>query len=189
MIQERFDEALTEIKRAQELEPLSLVISFNLAERYLAKGDTDGAAQQSKRAIELDPDWFLAHRVLALSYVKQGRNEEALAEAEKAVELSKRQSDTLGFFGYVLARTGKRTEALQIVEELKARYAKQQAKGIALARVYLGLNEKDETFSWLEKDFENRNSSIPEELVLYPLNMLRDDPRFKDLRKRMGLPE
>lgn len=185
MIQDRFAEALTEIMRAQELEPLSLVISFNLAERYLAKGDTDAAAQQCKRAIELDPDWFLAHRVLALSYVKQGRNEAAVAEAEKAVELSKSHSDTLGVLGYVLARTGKRSEALQIAEELKTRFAKQQAKGIALARVHLGLNEKDEAFGWLEKDFENHNSSIPEELVLYPLNELRDDPRYAGLLKRM----
>jgi len=189
MIQGRFDEALTEIKRAQELEPLSLVISFNLAERYLAKGDTDAAAEQCKRAIELDPDWFLARRVLATSYLKKGRNEEALAEAEKAVELSKRQSDTLAILGYVLARTGKRREALQIGEELKAKFAKQQAKGIALAKVYLGLNEKDETFSWLEKDIENRNSSLSEELVIHPLNELLDEARYKDLRKRMGLPE
>jgi Tfp pilus assembly protein PilF len=189
MIQGRFDEALTEIKRAQELEPLSLVISFNLAEIYLAKGDTDAAAEQCKRAIELDPDWFLAHRVLATSYLKQGRNEEAVAEAEKAVELSKRQSDTLAFLGFVLARTGKRSEALQIGEELKAKFAKQQAKGLALAKVYLGLNEMDETFSWLEKDIENRNSSLSEELVIYPLNELLDEARYKNLRKRMNLPE
>ena len=189
MIQGRFDEALTEIKRAQELEPLSLVISFNLAERYLAKGDTDAAAEQCKRAIELDPDWFLAHRVLATSYLKQGRNEEAVAEAEKAVELSKRQSETLALLGYVLARTGKRSQALQIGEELKAKFAKQQAKGLALAKVYLGLNEMDETFSWLEKDIENRNSSLSEELVIYPLNELLDEARYKNLRKRMGLPE
>ena len=189
MIQGRFDESLTELKRAQELEQLSLVISFNLAERYLAKGETDAAVEQCKRAIELDPDWFLAHRVLALSYVKQGRNDEAKVEAEKAVELSKRQSNTLGVLGYVLAQTGKRSQALQIADELKAKFARHEAKGISLAMVYLGLNEKDETFAWLEKDFENRNSSMAEELVLAPLNTLRDEARYKDLRKRMNLPE
>ncbi len=109
--------------------------------------------------------------------------------SRKAVELSQRQSNTLGTLGYVLAQTGKRSEALQIVEELKARFTKQQAKGGAIGLIYLGLNEKDETFAWLEKDFENRDANMPQTLTQYPLNTLRDEARYKDLRKRMGLRE
>ncbi|HEX4949414.1 MAG TPA: tetratricopeptide repeat protein, partial [Blastocatellia bacterium] len=188
-IQGRFDEALLDLKRAQQLEPLSLVINVNLAHLYLATGDADAAVEQNKRAIDLDRDWYGAHQWLALIYMKQGRNEEALAEAEKAVELSKRQGESLGTLGYVLAQTGKRAEALQIAEELKARFTKQQANGIEIAMIYVGLKDKAETFAWLEKDFENRNERMPWRIALAPFNALRDEARYKDLRKRMKLPE
>ena len=188
-IQRRFDEALTEIKRAQELEPLSLVSSVNLAQLWLARGDAEASVEQCKRGLELDPAWYYFHQQVALSYVKQGRNAEALAEAEKAVELSNRQSIALGILGYVLAHTGKRREAVQIAEELQVRFTKRQAKGSEIGWIYLGLNEKDETFRWLEKDFENRDAAMPSWLIDYPLNTLRDETRFKDLLKRLKLPE
>lgn len=185
----RFDESLAELKRAQELEPLSLIIHSNVAESYLARGDADAAVEACNRALELDPNWYVAHQMLALSYIRQGRASEALAEAEKAVELSKRHSVPLSTLGYILAQTGKRTEALKVADELKTRFTKRQAPGFSVAWVYIGLDENDETFRWLEKDFENRDAVLPEWLALYPLNTLRDDPRYKDLLKRMGLPE
>jgi TolB-like protein/Flp pilus assembly protein TadD len=185
----RFDEALAEFKRAQELEPLSLIISQNLAEVYLVKGDLNAAVEQCQRAIDLDPNWYSVRLQLGLAYLKQGRNAEAVAEAEKGVELSKRESSAVGVLGYIYAQTGKRGEATAIVEELKARYAKRQANGNDIARVYVGLGEKDQAFAWLEKDFQSRSSTMSTWLYLVPLDSLRDDPRFKDLARRMGMPE
>ena len=185
----RVEESLTEYGRAQELEPLSLMINANVAEAHLAKDDAAAAAEVCKRVIELDPNWYYAHQMLALSYVKQGRNAEALAEAQKAVELSKGNIFPLGTLGYVLAQIGKRSEALQIAEELKAEHTKRRGNGFAIAWTYIGLDDKNEAFRWLEKDLEKREASLPEFLALYPFNTLRDEARFKDLRKRMGLPE
>ncbi len=185
----RYDAALTENKRAQELDPLSLTINSDRAMIYLAKGDADSAIEACKRSIELDPNWYAAHRWLALSYAYKGQNSEALAEAEKSVELSNRHSSTLGILGYVLAQTGKRSEALKIVEELKTAFSKRQAKGTDVGWTYLGLDEKEEVFSWLEKDFESRNPTMPVRMLVPPLNSMRDDPRYKDLLKRMNLPE
>jgi serine/threonine protein kinase/tetratricopeptide (TPR) repeat protein len=185
----RSDEGLIEYKRAQELEPLSLIIYANLAEVYLSKGALNVAVEQCGRAVELDPNWYYARLVLALVYLKQGRGSEALAEAEKSVELSKRLSGPLGVLGYVSAQTGKRSVAEAVIKELEGKYAGRQANGYDLARVYLGLGERDLALAWLEKDFLSRNATLPNFLYITPLDSLRDDERFKDLARRIGLTE
>ncbi len=185
----RYDEALVELKRAQELEPLSISINLNVADVYFAKGDIDSAVEQIRKTIDLDPNWYYPHQYLGLGYLKQGRNAEALTEAEKSVELSKRHSIPLGVLGYIYSQTGKRKEALGIAEELKQRFGKRQANGYDLARVFVGLGDKDQAFAWLEKDFQAHSSLLPYWLGWPPLNSLRDDPRFKDLHKRMGVPD
>jgi tetratricopeptide (TPR) repeat protein len=185
----RWDEALVEFKRAQELDPLSLIIRTNVGEVYLAKGDFNAAVEQCLGTIDLDPNWYYVRLNLALGYLKQGRNPEALAEAEKGVGLSKRQSNALGILGYVYTQAGKRAEAATVIQELQARRAGRQANGYDLARVYLGLGDKDKAFASLEEDFQSRNATMPGFLYLPPLDSLRADPRFKDLSRRMGLAE
>jgi TolB-like protein/Flp pilus assembly protein TadD len=187
--QGRFDEALAEFKRAQELEPLSLIISANIAEASLTTGDLNTALEQCQRAIALDPNWYYARQLLSLVYFKQGRNADALAEAEKGLELSKRHSTMLGVLGYIYAQTGKKNEAVAIIEELKARQASRQAYGLELARIYLGLGDKEQAFAWLEKDFQAHSSTLPSWIFIPPLNELRDDSRFKDLARRIGISE
>jgi len=184
----RNEEGMVEYKRAEELEPLSLIINANLAEGYLSKGDFKAAAEQCQRTIDLDPNWYYVRLLLAIISVKQGRNAEALAEAEKSVELSKRQSNALGVLGYVYGQTGKRLEATKVVQELEARYASRQANGYDLARVFVGLGDSDQAFAWLEKDFQTRNATMPGFLHMPSLFELHDDPRFKDLVRRIGFP-
>ena len=169
----RWDEALVEFKRAQELDPLSLIIRTNVGEVYLSKGDFNAAVEQCLGTIDLDPNWYYVRLILALGYLKQGRNTEALAEAEKGVELSKRQSNALGILGYVYTQTGKRAEAATVVQDLEARHAGRQANGYDLARVYLGLGDKDKAFASLEEDFQSRNATMPGFLYLPPLDSLR----------------
>lgn len=82
-----------------------------------------------------------------------------------------------------------RNEALAIVQELKDRYPNQRANGYDIAEVYVGLAERDQAFAWLEKDFQARNTILAAWLYQPPLNSLREDPRFKDLAKRIGMPE
>jgi len=185
----RWDECLVEYKRAQELEPLSLIICANLAELYLTTGDLNSAVEQSQRAIDLDPNWYYIRHLLGVVYLKQGRNGEALEESEKSVELSKRQSVPLGVLAYVYAKVGKRTEAVALADELKQRYTEGRANGYDIARAYVGLDDRDQAFAWLEKDIPTRNATMPGFLYMPPLDALRDDPRFKDIARRIGLPE
>src|SRR5689334_19623936 len=183
----RFDEAFAEFKLAQELEPLSLIISANIAEVSLTKGDLNAAGEQCQRAIALDANWYYVRQLLSLVYLKQGRNAEALAEAETGLELSKRHSTMLGVLGYIYSQTGKRNEAMAIIEELKTRQANRQAYGLDIARIYLGLGDKEQAFAWLEKDFQAHSSTLPSWIFIPPLNELRGDVRFKDLARRIGI--
>ncbi len=184
----RFDEAALMIKRAKDIDPLSSVIGINVSEMYQIQNDQNASIENSLKVIELDPNYADAYDVLGLSYIKQGRNAEAIASLEKAVELSNRGSFTLMYLGYGYGIVGKRTDAIAIVKELEEKYARKEANGRYVAGVYSGLGEKDKAFEWLEKDFQTKGdlTFIRWEI---PYESLRDDPRFKDLLKRMGLPE
>ena len=88
--------------------------------------------------------------------------------------------------GFVYARTGRRAEAVAILGELKTRYEQRKANGHDIARIYVGLSDKDQAFAWLEKDFQARMSTLPTWLATPPLDSLHDDPRYKDLERRIG---
>ena len=185
----RNDEAATMIKRAQELDPLSSVIAVNISRIYHLQNNYDASIENSLKIIELDPNFPPAYEYLALSYLKQGRNAEAIAAAEKAVDLSKRASIALGDLGYMYASVGKRAEANDRIKELEEKYSRKEAIGQYIAAIYVGLGDKDKAFEWLEKDFQARNGKLPEIRWQTQFETLRDDPRFKDLLKRMGLQE
>jgi serine/threonine protein kinase/Flp pilus assembly protein TadD len=185
----RNDEAAAMIKRAQELDPLSSIIGVNVSRMYGLQNNHDASIENSLKIIELDPNFAPAYEYLALSYLKRGRNAEAIAAAEKAADLNNRAGITLGDLGNVYAVVGKRAEAIDKIKELEEKYTRKEAIGQYIAAVYVGLGDKDKAFEWLEKDFQARNGKLAEIRWQIQFESLRDDPRFKDLLKRMGLPE
>ncbi|HZE72930.1 MAG TPA: FlgO family outer membrane protein [Pyrinomonadaceae bacterium] len=185
----RNDEATAMIKRAQELDPLSSIIGVNVSRMYGLQNNHDASIENSLKVIELDPNFAPAYEYLALSYLKRGRNAEAIAAAEKAVDLNNRAGITLGDLGNVYATVGKRAEAIDKIKELEEKYTRKEAIGQYIAAVYVGLGDKDKAFEWLEKDFQARNGKLAEIRWQLQFEPLRDDPRFKDLLKRMGLPQ
>ena len=185
----RLDEAFREIKRAEQLDPLSLVIINNIAENYIDQGDLNSAFKECQRMIELDRNFWAAHQTLAIVLVKQGQHAEALAEAQKSSELSNRSNAALALLGYVYAKSGRRSDAESVIRELEEKYANKEADGRDLAVVYVGLDQKDEAFAWLEKAFQYRSFHLAG-LKLEPLlEPLRSDPRWVDLCRRIGLPQ
>jgi len=185
----RNDEAAAMIKRARELDPLSSVIAVNVSRMYHLQNNYAASIENSLKIIELDPNFAPAYDYLALSYLKLGRNAEAIAAAEKGVDLSKRAGIALGDLGYVYAAVGKRAEASDKIKELEEKYTRKEAIGQYIAAVYVGLGDKDKAFEWLEKDFQARNGKLAEIRWQVQFESLRDDPRFKDLIQRLGLPE
>ncbi|MBK7391993.1 MAG: tetratricopeptide repeat protein [Chloracidobacterium sp.] len=184
----RFDEVALMIKRAKELDPLSSPINSNLSTVYLIQKDYDASIENSLKLIELDPNFSYSYVILGLSYLKKGRTTEAITNLEKAVELSNRDVG-LSELGYGYGVTGKRAEANAIAKELEEKYASKESNGFYVAGVYAGLADKDKAFEWLEKDIQTKSGNISNIRWAIPFESLRDDPRYKDLLKRMGLPE
>jgi len=182
----RTDEAFREIKRAEELDPLSLVIINNIAENYIDRGDLNSATKECQRMIDLDPNFWAVHQTLGIVLVKQGRYDDALAEVQKSVQLSTRGNASLALLGHIYGRMGRRSETAAVIKELEQRYADKQADGRDLAVLYAGFDQ-EQAFAWLEKAFAD-HSVFMAFLRLEPLmEPLRGDPRSSDLERRLGI--
>lgn len=185
----RPDEAFAEIRRAKDLDPLSLVIMNNLAENYLGRGDVNSAIDECKRMFELDPSFFAVHQTLSNAYSKQKRLPEALAAAQKAVELSKSSNSALALLGFAEGQSGRRDAAQAVIGELTKRLAKEEADGRDLAIVYAGLSEKDKVFEWLDVSYRNQGHYLAFLRLEPSLEPLRNDSRWNELLRRVGLPQ
>ena len=182
----RMDEAFREIKRAETLDPLSLVIINNVAENYITRGDLDSATKECQRMIDLDPSFWPAHQTLSIVLTKQGRYADALVEVQKSAEFSGRGNASLALLGHINAKLGRRSEAEAVIKELEKKYSEKSADGRDLAVAYAG-SDKDQAFAWLEKAFKDHSPFLVF-LKLEPmLDDLHRDPRWSDLEHRVGV--
>jgi eukaryotic-like serine/threonine-protein kinase len=182
----RFKESEFEITRAQELDPLSLIIGQNVAQTYVLDADNTRALKEAKRVLDLDPNYPRGLEVLGWIYLRQGRNSEAIAELQKAVAFGGDRR-IFSSLGYALAVSGKRAEALKVLKEVQAKYERHEALAKDVGTIYAGLGDKDQVFAWLEKDFQARAGPLSRIRWEFSFESVRSDPRFTDLLRRMGL--
>ncbi len=185
---ERFDEAIAELKRAQELDPLSLIISADLGNTYIQAHQPDKAIEQLRKTIAMDESFYFAHWILGTAYEMTGAVPEAIAEYQKARQLND-DPWVLALLGHALATSGKRDEALKILDQLKQISRQRYVNAYNFALVYAGLGERDQAFQWLEKSYQDREPRITRLKVDPLLGDLHSDPRFADLVRRVGLPQ
>jgi serine/threonine-protein kinase len=180
----RFDRALEEKKRAEQLDPLSVPATYEVARTLFFAGRLDDADEQAKRALELDEHLPQAYYLRAWVAVTRGRNPEALSLSGQALALS-RAPQFVALWGYINARSGNRDAAQKAIAEIEARpnYASQ----LLIARVYAGLGDRDEAIRRLQQAYNDRSESIVWLSVDPTLASLRDDPRFKALVSRVGV--
>jgi tetratricopeptide (TPR) repeat protein len=179
----QYDEAITEYKVARTLDPLSIFINLQVAQMHYHARQYDKAIEEFQRTLEMDPNFPLTHTFLAWSYLQKGMYEEAIAEAQKAVELSRGEALDLAGLGYVYGTSGSKDEAMKTMDELNKR---RHVAPLHFALIYIGMNDKDQAFEWLERSYEERDSWII--WLKSPFyDSLRSDPRFKALLKKMNL--
>ena len=183
----RFDEAIAEAKRAQELDPLSLVINNVVGISYEFAGQPDQAIEQYKKELEMDPNFIGPHRHLGWVYLRRGEFSEAFKEYQKAFVLSGGSVPDIADQAYAFAITGKRSEAIKTLEQLKRLSKQQYVSTYLIAQIYAGLGERDQAIEWLEKAYEERATSIIFLNVEPSFDGLRSDPRFQELVRRIGL--
>jgi len=183
---ERFDEAIAEAKKTQELEPLSFIASSHLGWILYLSGQNDQAIEQCTRILELDPNFFPARRYLGLAYEQKGMYQKAIAEFEKGVQLSGSPL-MLALLGHAYAASGKTAEARKVLSELHDLQETRYVSPYTVAAIYTGLGDKDNAFKWLEKAFDERDVWLMNLKVDPVFSRLRTDKRFGDLLTRAGL--
>ena len=112
---------------------------------------------------------------------------EALAEYEKYSALSRGSPPALAFVGYAHGRLGERSQALRVLEGLRAASKQRYVPAFCFAVVYVGLGENEQALAWLERAYEQRTVSLAYLNVMATWDPLRSDPRFRDLLHRVGL--
>ncbi len=181
----RTGDSVREIKTAVELEPLALIMNANLAGAYLFDRQSELGLDQAKKTFDLDPNFISGRFWLVYAYCANKKYKEAIELIEKGPSDETNQRLLTRFLGYAYAKTERRSEA----EAVLAKYSLDPAfDGANAAVIYGALGDKDKAFAALEKGFARKEEMA--RMKVDPLfDDLRDDPRFKDLLKRMRLPE
>lgn len=183
----RLDEAITEIKRAQELNPLALDVNECAAVIYNCADQYDEAVDACQRMLELDPNHFPALQFLAETYMNKSMFKDAIEVLHKALAISNGAPTVKGRLGYAYARSGKKPEAERILRELMEDLKRKYVTPVAIAMVHCGLGNNDQALKWLERAYEERPDALLS-LKLRPIWAgLRPDPRFSNLLQRLGL--
>lgn len=182
----RNDVAVTEMRKAENLDPLSLIINADLAELLVLAHSYEESIRQSRKTIEMDPNFALAHNQLAQAYLQTHMLAEAVAELQKAVQLSGGSPTAVANLARAYVASGKRSEAVKLLNDLKNRSTPVSSHASEIAVIYAALGDTDQAMNWLEKGYAERFN--PGVLLRPGFDPLRSDPRFQDLVRRIGLP-
>ena len=186
-IKGRHDEALFQARQALELDPLNLMIGTWVALRYYLARRYDLAIEQSRKTLALDPNFAAAHLLLGDSYVQAGLHKQGLAELQLAARLSGGSPLYLAQVAVAQAVAGKQAEALQTVAQLQKTSRERYVSPYGFAQIYAALNNKEQTFKWLNAAYEDHAVWMSYLGVDPVFDRFRKDQRFQDLLLRVGL--
>ena len=183
----KIDQAVSELNLNKTLNPLNLNANTNAALGYVCARRYDEGMEQARRTIELDPNHWGGYEILGLAYAGKHQYADAIAALEKARSLDS-NPDIMGYLGYVYAASGNSEAAHKILAELARPAPNSYVSAGSLSCIYAGLNDKDKAFEWLEKAVRDEHSGAI--INVDPaFENLRADPRYKELRRSMNLPE
>jgi len=178
----RFDEAIKEGKRAIELDPFSLIINADLGTTLMEARRYNDALAQLRATLALDGNFVYAHDILGSVLLLKGDVNAAIAEYEKVRTLADDDCNVLALLGLAYAKTGRKTEAMQLLEELNECGHKHNVRNYVYALMYIALDQKQTAMDYLEKSPDNWLRVDP------LLDPLRDETRFQKLVAR-SFPE
>ena len=183
----RHDEAIASARRAVEFEPLSLITRAIEGHVLHYAGRNEEALASLRATLELDERFWIARLFVGKVYLEQGKLEEALAEFEDARDFSGSNSETVSLIGYTHARRQDRESALRALEDLTSRPPERYVPPFNVAMIYNGLGDREKTFEWLEKAYEDRDVRLTFLKVERKWDPIRSDERFRSLARRLAL--
>ena len=185
----RNDEALSEIRRALELDPMSLIINRTYGDVLADQRKFDEAIQQYQKTLELDPNFPTGHFFLARAYEAKGSYDEAVKEYAASSQLDPVLAGTMDKATDVYKKSGWKAYVQFNLEQLVEKAPNRKFPAFVIASFYVKADRKDEAIRWLEKGYEERDFRLTKLSGAFEFDGLRSDPRFKELVRRMGLPE
>lgn len=185
----RMPDAIREIEKAHELDPLSAAINANLGAIYYQAGDYDRSLRELQKTVELDPNFVAAVGYMGYVYQVTERYDEALAQYKKAQQITGSPLSYLGDVGRIYALTG-RSEEARVLLHTSQGYSKSQPhlSAFTLCLIHASLGDKDEAFKLLQKSIDDREFTATEMTHDLRIDNLRADPRFADLLREFNIP-
>ncbi len=182
----RFQEAFDENAKAQQLDPLSLIVAADRGVIYHYTHQYDAAIRQFRRVLDLDPDFPRAH-MIRFAYVEKGMFPEALASVARVRALS--QPWAWADLAYIEGRAGNLTEARRAVGELQRMSREKQVDQALFVRAYVGVGDNQQALASLEKAYAE-HSDVLTGLKVDPIyDPLRGDVRFQRVLQQVGLAQ
>ena len=183
----RLDEAVKEIGRAQELNPLALEVNECAAVIFNCVNQTDRSLEFCERMLETDQNYFPAYEKIAEAYIEKSMLDDAIEALHKSIAISNGAATVKGRLGFAYGCAGRNDEARKILRGLEEDSKKSYVSPIAIALVHCGLGEKDQAIKWLEKACEEHAGGVTTIKVRPMWASLRSEPRFIKLLDKMGL--
>ena len=185
----RFEEAIAEVKRAVELDPLSPVINTDLGTTFYYAHRYDESARQLRKTLEIDPTFFYAHFNLGIALQAKGDLSGAISEYEKAKQLSD-NTFVSTLCAQAKAHAGDKDAALRMLSDLDKISQSREVLGYYRALLYLSLNNRDEALHWLEQGLKERDGADISWINVDPLlDSLHGDSRFEALVQKVVAPK
>jgi serine/threonine-protein kinase len=185
----RLREALDEMRRAQELDPLALGVSTGIGLCYYFAGQYDRAIAQYRKTLEIDPSFALAHFDLGGALGQKKQFAEAIAEFQAGFKTNPNDAGATAELGYVYAKAGRGVEAQKTLETLQDLSSKRYVAPYFPALVHAGRGDREQALAYLEQAFEERASPMVFLNVEPKFSELRPDPRFQSLLRRLQLAD
>jgi serine/threonine protein kinase/Tfp pilus assembly protein PilF len=178
-----YQEAIKELRRAQELDPLSAIINMAVGDIFYYSRQYEQAIIELRKTLHMEPNFGPAHYCLGQALLQTGLFEEAVAEFHKSMNVSSAEAG----LGYAYAMSGQTTDALRELERLKEQAKLRYVSPYQLAIICAGLGDRDQAFLWLDRAYEERDAWLTGIKVDPLLDALRPDPRFNELERRLKL--
>jgi TolB-like protein/DNA-binding winged helix-turn-helix (wHTH) protein/Flp pilus assembly protein TadD len=182
----RTEEAMEWSRRARELDPLA-VTGVDLAWILFSARRYDEAIREMHATLAVTPDDALALWFLGFSFIGEGKPQDAIPPLERAVAISHESPGAIGILARAYGHAGRRSDAFRLIHDLERRRQKGYVPSAPFVQAYVGLGDYDKAFAWLERAYQEK-SNILQWIKVEPFpDAMRNDPRFADLLRRVGL--